>query len=157
MMKAPATAILPTKIGWVEVGGDEAAITHLHWHAQKPSARGASPVVKEAARQLKLYFDGRLTQFDLPLRAKGSEIAEQVWRKMLAIPYGKTRTYGEVAFELNAPAQLVGQACGENPIAVIIPCHRIVGAVGLGGYTSALGLSAKTYLLDLEMGQGRLF
>jgi methylated-DNA-[protein]-cysteine S-methyltransferase len=76
---------------------------------------------------------------------------------MLGIPYGQTLTYGDVAAKLNVPAQVVGQACGQNPIAIVIPCHRIVGTNWLGGYSSELGLSAKEYLLDLERGQGRLF
>ncbi len=77
---------------------------------------------------------------------------------MLAIPYGQTLTYGDVATRSsNVPAQVVGQACGQNPIAIVIPCHRIVGTNWLGGYSSELGLSAKQYLLDLERGQGRLF
>ena len=101
--------------------------------------------------------DKRLTGVDLPIAADGTGFAKDVWDVMLDIPYGQTLTYGDVATRLNVPAQAVGQACGQNPIAVIIPCHRIVGTNWLGGYSSELGVNAKEYLLDLERGQGRLF
>lgn len=162
-----STAILKTDIAWIEVGGDDETITRLLWHSKKPAETEPTPLLREAARQVEAYIAGRLQQFDLPLRAEGSDLAKSVWGEMLAIPYGRTRTYGDVATALRAqgkidaavtvPAQLVGQACGQNPIAVIIPCHRIVGATSLGGYTSELGLRAKTFLLDLERGQGNLF
>jgi methylated-DNA-[protein]-cysteine S-methyltransferase len=150
-------AVIETKIGWIDIGGTDTAITRLHWHHVRPKSGETTPLLDEAARQVKAYVSGELTRFDLPLDAAGSDFAKAVWQQMLAIPYGRTRTYGDVAAALNAPAQLVGQACGQNPIAVIIPCHRIVGAASLGGYTSELGLKAKTFLLDLERGQGRLF
>lgn len=162
-----STAVLKTDIAWIEVGGDDQAITRLLWHTKKPNEIEPTPLLREAARQVEAYIGGKLQQFDLPLRAEGSDLAKSVWREMLAIPYGRTRTYGDVATTLQTqgdidaaapiPAQLVGQACGQNPIAVIIPCHRIVGATSLGGYTSELGLRAKTFLLDIERGQGTLF
>jgi methylated-DNA-[protein]-cysteine S-methyltransferase len=160
-------AILKTDIGWIDVSGDDEVVTRLLWHTTKPAEIEPTPLLREAARQIEAYIAGHLVAFDLPLRAEGSDLAKSVWREMLAIPYGRTRTYGDVATALQArgdiapslqvPAQLVGQACGQNPIAVIIPCHRIVGASSLGGYTSELGLRAKTFLLDLEKGQGNLF
>jgi methylated-DNA-[protein]-cysteine S-methyltransferase len=148
---------LETEIGWIEVSADNDAITHLHWRSVKPARLQSSPLVKEAVKQLGAYFEKRLTQFDLPIVADGTGFARDVWDIMLSIPYGQTLSYGDVATKLQVPAQAVGQACGQNPIAVIIPCHRIVGTNWLGGYSSELGLSAKAYLLDLERGQGRLF
>ncbi len=152
-----ATAALQTEIGWIEVSADNDAITHLHWRGVQPARLQSSPLVKEAVKQLGAYFDKRLTEFDLPIVADGTGFARDVWDIMLAIPYGQTLTYGEVATQLGVPAQAIGQACGQNPIAVIIPCHRIVGTNWLGGYSSELGVNAKEYLLDLERGQGRLF
>jgi methylated-DNA-[protein]-cysteine S-methyltransferase len=152
-----ATATLQTEIGWVEIAADHNAITHCYWRNTRPARLQLSPLVKEAARQLQAYFDKKLTQFDLPLDADGTGFAKDVWDIMCAIPYGETRTYGDVAAKLNAPAQTIGQACGQNPIAILIPCHRIVGTNWLGGYSSELGTNAKEYLLDLERGQGRLF
>lgn len=157
----PAEAIghasIETPIGWIDVAATDSAIVQLHWHHRQPKQRDASPLLDEACRQLRAYIDGKLHDFDLPLEAAGSDFAKSVWQQMLAIPYGRSRTYGDVATTLGAPAQVVGQACGQNPIAVIIPCHRILGANSIGGYSSALGLRAKTFLLDLERGQGRLF
>jgi methylated-DNA-[protein]-cysteine S-methyltransferase len=152
-----ATAALQTEIGWIEISADNDAITHLYWRGVQPQRLQSSPLVKEAARQLGAYFEKRLTQFELPIAADGTGFAKDVWDIMLSIPYGQTLTYGDVAAKLNAPAQSIGQACGQNPIAIVIPCHRIVGTNWLGGYSSELGLSAKEYLLDLERGQGRLF
>jgi methylated-DNA-[protein]-cysteine S-methyltransferase len=152
-----ATAALQTEIGWIEVSADNDAITHLHWRGVQPARLQSSPLVKEAVKQLAAYFDKRLKEFDLPIAADGTGFAKDVWDIMLGIPYGQTLTYGDVAARLNAPAQAIGQACGQNPIAVIIPCHRIVGTNWLGGYSSELGVNAKEYLLDLERGQGRLF
>ena len=152
-----ATAALQTEIGWIEVSADNEAITHLFWRGVQPACLQSSALVKEAVKQLNAYFEKRLTQFDLPIAADGTGFARDVWDIMRAIPYGQTLTYGDVAARLNAPAQAIGQACGQNPIAIVIPCHRIVGTNWLGGYSSELGLSAKQYLLDLERGQGRLF
>src|SRR5215475_10344926 len=151
-----ATAALATEIGWIEVSADNDAITHLYWRGVQPQRLQSSAVVKEAVKQLGAYFEKRLTRFDLPIAADGTGFAKDVWDVMLSIPYGETLTYGEVAAKLQAPAQAVGQACGQNPIAVIIPCHRIVGTNWLGGYSSELGINAKEWLLDLERGQGRL-
>jgi len=152
-----ATAALQTEIGWIEISADNDAITHLYWRGVQPQRLQSSPLVKEAVKQLGAYFEKRLTWFDVPIAADGTGFAKDVWDVMLSIPYGQTLTYGEVATRLNAPAQAVGQACGQNPIAVIIPCHRIVGTNWLGGYSSELGVNAKEWLLDLERGQGRLF
>jgi methylated-DNA-[protein]-cysteine S-methyltransferase len=152
-----ATASLQTEIGWLEVSADNDAITHLYWRGVQPARLQSSALVKEAVKQLQAYFDQRLTRFDLPLAADGTPFARDVWDVMLSIPYGQTLTYGEVAARLDAPAQAVGQVCGQNPIAIVIPCHRIVGTNWLGGYSSELGINAKEWLLDLERGQGRLF
>src|SRR6185369_116216 len=122
-----ATAALQTEIGWIEISADNDAITHLYWRGVQPQRLQSSPLVKEAARQLSAYFEKRLTRFDLPIAADGTGFAKDVWDIMLSIPYGETLTYGDVAAKLQMPAQVVGQACGQNPIAIVIPCHRIVG------------------------------
>lgn len=92
-----STAILKTDIAWIEVGGDDETITRLLWHSKKPAETEPTPLLREAARQVEAYIAGRLQQFDLPLRAEGSDLAKSVWGEMLAIPYGRTRTYGDVA------------------------------------------------------------
>ncbi|MGX2993706.1 methylated-DNA--[protein]-cysteine S-methyltransferase [Streptomyces sp. JNUCC 64] len=107
----------------------------------------------ETARQLDAYFAGELTEFDLPLRLDGTGFQRSVWEQLLRIPYGETRTYGELAAALGNPAasRAVGLANGKNPISVIVPCHRVIGANGdLTGYGG--GLPRKRRLLDFERG-----
>ncbi len=110
------------------------------------------------AGQLGEYFAGTRTTFDLPLRASGNAFQRAVWQLMAEIPYGETRSYGDLARRLGDPtlARAVGVACGRNPLPIVVPCHRVVGAdgalVGFGG-----GLDRKRFLLDLEQRAERLF
>ncbi|WP_416136368.1 methylated-DNA--[protein]-cysteine S-methyltransferase [Cypionkella sp.] len=137
-MQSPLGPISVTETGGV--------ITALQWHA---GPAPETPLLAEALAQLAAYFDRRLTRFDLPLDY-GSGFAEQVRRAMAAIPYGETRQYGDLAKEIGAPAQAIGQACGANPIPVLIPCHRILAAKGLGGFSAKGGVESKVFLLKLE-------
>ena len=137
-MQSPLGPISVTETGGV--------ITALYWHAGPPPE---SPLLIEAIHQLTAYFDRRLIKFDLPLDF-GSGFAEQVRRAMAAIPYGETRQYGDLAKEIGAAAQAIGQACGANPIPVLIPCHRILSAKGLGGFSAKGGVESKVFLLKLE-------
>ena len=114
-----------------------------------PSTRFAKSVV----RLLEEYRDDPDTSFDLPLAIGGTEFQRRVWRVMQRIPRGKTRTYGDVAKALSSAARAVGQACGENHLPIIIPCHRIIAASGIGGFGHARGgylLEAKRWLLAHE-------
>ncbi|MFI8288703.1 methylated-DNA--[protein]-cysteine S-methyltransferase [Streptomyces sp. ms191] len=107
----------------------------------------------EAIRQLDAYFAGELTEFDLPLRLDGTEFQLRVWEQLRRIPYGETRTYGELAEALGNPgaSRAVGLANGKNPVTIIVPCHRVIGAGGgLTGYGG--GLSRKQRLLAFESG-----
>lgn len=110
------------------------------------------PVLLEAARQLAAYFDGTLTDFDLPLTPEGSDFQQRVWAQLRLIGYGETASYGTIAHRLgmtNAASRAVGLANGRNPIPIVIPCHRVIGANGtLTGYAG--GLERKQLLLDLE-------
>ena len=108
-------------------------------------------LLDEAAAQMKAYFEGKLTAFSLPLNPRGAEFMRAVWDVLLKIPYGRTSTYGEVAAAAGRPkaARAAGQANNKNPIAVVIPCHRVLGANGrLTGYRG--GLQIKERLLELE-------
>ena len=108
-------------------------------------------------RQLEEYFAGERTTFDVPLAPEGAPFEREVWRALEEIPYGETVSYGEIARRVGQPtaARAVGTANGRNPIAVIVPCHRVIGANGsLTGYGG--GLERKRLLLELERGQGRL-
>ncbi len=99
---------------------------------------------------MQAYDAGRLQRFDLPYSVAGSEFQKQVCDIMFAIPFGDTLTYGDIAKQLGQPAQPVGQACGANPIPVIIPCHRVLAATGLGGFSGDGGIETKVALLRHE-------
>lgn len=108
-----------------------------------------SEVLDAALRQLDAYFARRQTAFDLPLAFAGG-LTGAVQRALLDIPYGETRRYGELARTLGVPAQAVGQACGANTLPVLVPCHRVLGATGLGGFSARGGVETKVALLRLE-------
>lgn len=143
-----------TPVGPLRVIGDGVAITSLKWGVT--GGGDDRPELREACKQLAAYFKGRLTRFDLPLAPDGSEFQRQVCDAMLAIPFGETRQYGDLAKALGVPAQAVGGACGGNSIPVIIPCHRVVGASGLGGYSGEGGIETKVWLLRHEGAAGLL-
>lgn len=145
---------LSTPVGRLRVVSDGSAITVLDW--RRAARQDERPELRAACAQLAAYFDGRLTEFDLPLAVEGSAFQKQVCAAMQAIPFGETLTYGEIARRLGAPAQAVGQACGANPIAVIIPCHRVLGARSLGGFSAAGGVETKVWLLRHEGAAGLL-
>ena len=114
-----------------------------------------NPLAEHAARQLEAYRQDPNSTFDLPLVIEGTELQKAVWRAMCAIPRGKTRTYGDIAREVGAEARAVGQACGDNRLPIVIPCHRVVAADGIGGFSharSGFPLEAKRWLLAHEMG-----
>ena len=105
----------------------------------------------QARQQLTEYFAGQRREFDLPLAPAGTDFQRRVWELLREIPYGETVTYGELARRLGNPksARAVGMACNRNPIAIVVPCHRVVGSTGsLTGYAG--GLDAKAFLLKLE-------
>jgi methylated-DNA-[protein]-cysteine S-methyltransferase len=139
-------ATFDSPLGPLSLTEDNGRITALHWRA---AAGEATPLLTEALAQLQAYFDRRLTRFDLPLHW-GTGLSEQVRRAMAAIPLGETRTYGDLARDLKTPAQAIGQACGANPIPIIIPCHRILGAHSLGGFSARGGVETKVWLLKHE-------
>ncbi len=115
-----------------------------------------TPLLREAAAQLVAYFEDPSRGFDLPLKVEASEFQQRVCDAMLAIPLGETRTYGELSKDLGVPAQAIGQGCGGNPIPVIIPCHRVLGANGLGGFSGLGGVETKVWLLKHERAGGLL-
>jgi methylated-DNA-[protein]-cysteine S-methyltransferase len=115
----------------------------------------ANALAERAARQLERYRDDPNTQFDLPLLIEGTAFQRQLWDALCEIPRGKTLTYGELARRLGVDARSVGQACGDNRLPIVIPCHRVVAADGIGGFGHATGgylLEAKRWLLTHECG-----
>jgi len=144
-------ATVQSPVGPLTLTERDGAIVEVTWRARVGAKTHASPLLDEARQQLAAYFARKLMRFDLPLAPAGSEFQQQVWQAMLRIPFGATKTYGEIATALGANARAVGGACGSNPIPVIIPCHRIVGAGDtLGGYSGAGGAATKRFLLTLE-------
>lgn len=141
---------IETPVGTLEVEERDGAIVRLTWGRERDDSPTA--LLEEALRQIGAYFEGGLREFDLPLAPAGNAFQQSVHREMLAIPYGSTRSYGEIAERLSTYGQPVGQACGANPIPLIIPCHRVLSATGLGGYSGAGGLDTKIALLKHEGG-----
>jgi methylated-DNA-[protein]-cysteine S-methyltransferase len=142
-----------TDIGLVHVAEENGAITEVMLPGEKAPVGEMSktPLLEMAAVQISEYLQGSRQEFTVPLAPQGSDFAMKVWKEMLTIPYGKVRTYGELAEGIGRPgaARAVGQACNRNPISILIPCHRVVGAGGkLTGYVGGLDLKQK--LLELE-------
>lgn len=136
-------------IGDLTLTEEDGAIVSLDWGWG--CAQGTSVLLKKAQAQVMAYLDGLQRDFDLPLAPMGTEFQKKVWKAMLAIPYGKTESYGEIAAKLKSSARAVGGACGRNPIPIIIPCHRVLGSGGaLGGYSGEGGTETKRQLLKLE-------
>ena len=140
---------LLTPVGPITVFEESDCLVAVEWgRAPDPDE---TPLLGEARRQLDAYFDGALGDFDLPLAPAGSPFQQAVWDGMRRIPYGAMQTYGDLARLVGASAQAVGGACGDNPIPIIVPCHRVVGAGGrMVGYSGAGGVETKQALLCLE-------
>ena len=143
-------AVAKTRFGPLAVESRGGHIVALHW--DKPAAGPATPLLTEAVSQLEAYDAGRLTVFDLPLAPGGSLFQQQVFAALVDIPYGETLTYGDIATALKCPAQPVGQACGANPIPILIPCHRVLSKNGIGGFSARGGVEMKISLLKHENG-----
>ena len=137
-----------TPVGRVALVEEDGHITRVTW--KERAEDGLTPLLAEALKQLEAYFDNELEAFDLPLAPRGTDFQQQVYEAMKRIPLGETTTYGTIAKELGVPAQPVGQACGSNPIPIIIPCHRVLAAEGLGGFSGAGGVETKVQLLRHE-------
>lgn len=146
-------------VGELLLAGDGESLTRLGF-AGSPPPRGGRPdhdAFAPVIEQLEQYFAGERHAFDVPLDLRGSDFQRDVWSALLEIPYGETATYGEIAERVGRPgkARAVGRANGSNPVAVIVPCHRVIGSDGsLTGYGG--GMERKRLLLDLEAGRSQL-
>ena len=141
---------LHTPLGDLTLSEEDGAIVALDWVRGRD--QDATPLLLRARDQLQDYFDGTRTEFDLPLAPHGTAFQRKVWDALCAIPAGQTRSYLDIARQVGCRApRAIGQANGSNPIPILIPCHRVVGANGsLGGYSGGEGAATKRYLLDLE-------
>ena len=137
-------------VTFVEENGALVVITTHPYHP-KEEIYQETPVIKEAFAQLSEYFSGKRKTFNLPLLLKGTDFQKQVWQALLKIPFGETRSYKQIAEAIGNPkaVRAVGMANNKNPLLIVVPCHRVIGANGkLVGY--AVGLDKKEYLLRLE-------
>jgi methylated-DNA-[protein]-cysteine S-methyltransferase len=141
-----------TIIGDITILADENSMTGLNFGRHLLNARNIeSPLIRKAFMQLKEYLDGSRQIFDLGLTIDGSVFQTSVWNELKKIPYGKTKTYKEIAVAINNPKshRAIGKACGQNPIPIFIPCHRVIGSAGnLTGYGG--GINIKKKLLEIE-------
>jgi methylated-DNA-[protein]-cysteine S-methyltransferase len=151
--------IRETAIGPIGIEGDQGSITALYLPnkaAELSRSEEETPIVREAFRQLGLYLDGQLHEFDLPLNPEGTSFMKRVWEKLVKVPYGKTTSYKDLAIASGNPkaTRAVGMANARNPIAIFIPCHRVIGSSGkLVGFES--GVELKSWLLALEARNSR--
>jgi methylated-DNA-[protein]-cysteine S-methyltransferase len=136
-------------VGPLTITERDSALIKLDWSREANSE--VSPLLVETRRQLQAYFAGKITSFDLPVAPVGTQHQQKVWRAMQNIPYGGHQSYGAMSATIGSSARAVGTACGRNPIAIIIPCHRVLAAGGkIGGYSGGSGTATKRYLLSLE-------
>ncbi len=145
-----AQLTLHSPIGELTLSEEDGALVSLDWGRAPKEYQQPTPLLCEIRDALHAYFDGGKPTFDFPLQPAGTAFQHAVWQQMRSIPYGETRSYGEIAGRISSAARAVGNACGANPIPIIIPCHRIVSQQGLGGYSGDGGGKTKQWLLQLE-------
>jgi methylated-DNA-[protein]-cysteine S-methyltransferase len=159
---SPTIALHDSPVGLLTLVASAAGLAGVyfdgHAHGGPPAGlRGEAPVLAEARRQLDAYFAGKRSAFDLRLAPEGAAFQQRVWALLLRIPFGETNTYGALAALSGNPnaARAVGAAVGRNPLSIIVPCHRVVGASGaLTGFAG--GLDRKRWLLAHEQGERQL-
>lgn len=153
-LKSEQYSFYHTKIGTVWITASSIGITNISLFGESLAdarERFENEWIKTAAAELNEYLEGKRKSFSFPLDLKGTDFQRTVWNALLTIPYGETRSYGEIARQIGSPnaARAVGMANHTNPVLIAVPCHRVIGADGsLTGYGS--GLKLKQYLLDLE-------
>ena len=156
---------IASPVGALKLVASERGLSAILWENDNPKrvrlgepvVRPDHPVLLQAERELAEYFAGDRTSFGLPLDAAGTEFQKKVWSALSTIPYGATRSYGELARQIGAPkaSRAVGAANGRNPLSIVVPCHRAIGSNGaLTGFAG--GLETKRYLLSLEAGRAKV-
>jgi len=143
---------LASPFGLLTLTEQSGLITGVFWGG---GGSDATSILTEALRQLAAYFSGTLTRFTLPI-APGTGFQSQIRAAMQAIPFGETRTYGQLAKALNVTPQAIGQGCGANPMPILVPCHRVLGTTTLGGFSAPGGVETKVALLRHEGAAGLL-
>ncbi len=141
---------LDSPLGPVEISASDTGVESVYF-AESQQEISPNQITEQCKQQLIEYFYGKRKEFQLPLTPKGTNFQRQVWKKLAGIPYGETKSYSDIAVQLNNPkaVRAVGAANGKNPISIIVPCHRVIGSNGtLTGYAG--GLKRKSWLLNLE-------
>ncbi len=147
------TYFFDSPIGWLELSASKSALKQIRFHKKRPdgSKNESNSIIEQTIRELSEYFKGMRTHFSIPVNAEGTKFQQAVWRLLRKIPYGTTINYGELAQKMGDANKVraVGKANGQNPVPIIIPCHRVIGANNnLVGYAG--GISRKKYLLKHE-------
>lgn len=161
-----ACKTIASPVGKLKLVASDTGLVAILWQNDRPSrvrlgemvADDRHPILLKAERQLGEYFAGKRQEFSVPLDMRGTPFQKNVWEALLAIPFGETRTYGQLARQLGNPnaTRAVGAANGRNPLSIIVPCHRVIGSTGkLTGFGG--GLEIKAHLLSLEEKSGTLF
>jgi methylated-DNA-[protein]-cysteine S-methyltransferase len=150
-MYARDHALIATPIGTIRVEGDENVLYAVQIGVEGPRSAGTTSPVRAASEQIQAYFLGILKTFDLPLPTLTSTRGEALRAGLLALGYGKSASYGELARRLGSGARAIGQLCARNPLPIVVPCHRVLAAGGaLGSYSAGDGPATKQWLLDHE-------
>ncbi|MGH7091754.1 MAG: methylated-DNA--[protein]-cysteine S-methyltransferase [Stellaceae bacterium] len=158
--------LIDSPVGQLKLVASDKGLAAIVWEGDDPRRVRLNPLVEdrgnpilvETERQLTLYFAGKLKAFAVPLDFQGTAFQKRVWQALLTIPFGETRSYGEIARQIGRPSasRAVGAANGKNPISIIAPCHRVIGSAGgLTGFAG--GLAVKQRLLELEGSRPRCF
>ena len=161
-----AYKLMESPVGELKLVASDKGLVAVLWENDGPSRVRLGeqvkderhPILVETERQLKEYFAGKRTAFSVPLDMKGTRFQRHVWEALLGIPFGETRSYGQLARQLGNPraTRAVGAANGRNPVSIIVPCHRVIGSSGkLTGFAG--GLETKAHLLSLEGSAGGVF
>lgn len=154
-MYARDHALIATPIGAIRIEGDDDVLTRVLIGAEGAPASGTTAAVRAAAVQLDAYFSGDLKDFDLPLPIIKSQRGAELRQGLIALGYGETASYGELARRLESGPRAIGQLCARNPLPIVVPCHRVLNAGGaLGSYSAGDGPATKQWLLDHERRHG---
>ena len=138
-----------TKFGWISAIEENGKITEIKF--LKTKNVGKSLILKKLKKMINRYFSKQETSFNLPLEIKGSLLQKKIWKELIKIPYGKTKSYGDIAKIVKTSPRYVGNVCGQNKHLLVVPCHRVIRTDGsLGGFSSPGGLGIKKRLLSLE-------
>ena len=140
-----------TKYGWISAYEEKGKITEIKFLKTKTKNIGTSRILQKLRGKIQSYFSKKITSFNISLDIRGSLLQKKIWKELTKIPYGKTKSYGEIAKIVKTSPRYVGNVCGQNKHLLLIPCHRVIRTDGtLGGFSGTGGLTLKKRLLKLE-------